>query len=145
ALADGEHRLVVDARGWVRLPEPDRTRTGIATRAIVADAQTDAQGGEMLVLRAADTQPASAMATPLHDHTAPSDDGAQLVVTVAASRTIGERQILAPTTIDVRAGELHIVSGRSGSGKTTLLGLLAGFSKPDVGTVTRPDPPPPVA
>jgi putative ABC transport system ATP-binding protein len=65
--------------------------------------------------------------------------GSDIIELQGASRSIGDRQILAPTDLAVRSGELLIVSGRSGSGKTTLLGLLAGFGTPSEGVVVRHD------
>ena len=54
---------------------------------------------------------------------------------------------LGPLSLEVRAGEFLCVVGPSGSGKSTLLSLLAGFLRPQVGTillgdlpVTGPDP-----
>ncbi len=127
----GQSRLVVDERGWVRLPEPDRIRAGISTRAVVGD-------GPALELHSPDatvaTQPAAAGYP-----AAPGDPlGHRDLVTVsAAGRSIGDVEILAPVTLSVRSGELLIVSGRSGSGKTTLLGLIAGYAAPDVGNLQR--------
>lgn len=40
--------------------------------------------------------------------------------------------------LEVRAGEIVLISGPSGSGKTTLLQLLAGFQRPDDGHVDWP-------
>ena len=37
--------------------------------------------------------------------------------------------------LDVRPGDLLVITGRSGSGKTTLLNLLAGLDRPTSGTV----------
>ncbi|WP_194165203.1 ABC transporter ATP-binding protein [Deinococcus terrestris] len=54
---------------------------------------------------------------------------------------------LGPLSLEVRAGEFLCVVGPSGSGKSTLLSLLAGFLRPQQGTillgdlpVTGPDP-----
>jgi putative ABC transport system ATP-binding protein len=44
--------------------------------------------------------------------------------------------ILDELSLRVREGELVVVYGPSGSGKTTLMDLIAGFQKPDAGTVT---------
>lgn len=41
-----------------------------------------------------------------------------------------------PTDLDVAAGEMVVVRGRSGTGKSTLLALLAGWCRPDAGSVT---------
>lgn len=44
---------------------------------------------------------------------------------------------LAPTDIDLAAGQLTALCGRSGSGKTTLLSIIAGWIEPSSGTVER--------
>lgn len=47
--------------------------------------------------------------------------------------------------LDVRRGEFLAIAGPSGGGKTTLINLLAGFQKPDSGTILKnglPLPPP---
>lgn len=58
---------------------------------------------------------------------------------------IPEREALFLQKLDVRRGEFLAVVGPSGSGKTTLINLLAGFQKPDSGTILKnglPLPPP---
>jgi iron(III) transport system ATP-binding protein len=42
---------------------------------------------------------------------------------------------LGPITLDVKKGELVAVLGPSGCGKTTLLRLIAGFERPDEGSI----------
>jgi ABC-2 type transport system ATP-binding protein len=43
---------------------------------------------------------------------------------------------LAPTSFELNAGEIVILSGPNGSGKTTLLSCLSGLIRPSNGTVT---------
>ena len=50
----------------------------------------------------------------------------------------GARDVLAGLDLAVGAGEIVALVGRSGSGKTTLLTLVAGFDRPDSGSVDRP-------
>lgn len=45
---------------------------------------------------------------------------------------------LAPTDLELRAGDRVLVEGPNGAGKSTLLGLLAGHLRPGTGTVVRP-------
>lgn len=55
-------------------------------------------------------------------------------------RSIGEQRrtmtALAPTDLDIRAGESLGIIGESGSGKSTLVRLLLGLDAPTAGTVT---------
>ncbi|MBN2798216.1 MAG: ABC transporter ATP-binding protein [Deltaproteobacteria bacterium] len=53
-----------------------------------------------------------------------------------ASRSFGKRQVLAPTSLTVNAGEVLGVVGPNGGGKSTLLLLLAGLLRPTSGTAT---------
>jgi ATP-binding cassette subfamily B protein len=48
--------------------------------------------------------------------------------------TYGNRRFLHGLDVQVRPGELVVVSGPPGSGKTTLAGIAAGLVDPDVGT-----------
>jgi ABC-2 type transport system ATP-binding protein len=43
---------------------------------------------------------------------------------------------LAPTSFEINAGEIAILSGPNGSGKTTLLSCLSGLIRPSSGTVS---------
>src|SRR5215831_18623561 len=47
----------------------------------------------------------------------------------------GDVNALAATDLTVRPGEFFTLLGPSGSGKTTLLRLIAGFERPDGGTI----------
>jgi len=49
--------------------------------------------------------------------------------------SIVKTRALAPTDLEVRAGELLVLLGPSGSGKTTLLNLLGGLDTPSEGHV----------
>jgi energy-coupling factor transport system ATP-binding protein len=53
-----------------------------------------------------------------------------------------DRPALAPTSVEVRAGEALAVLGPNGSGKTTLALLLGGLLAPTTGTVRMPGAPP---
>jgi ABC-type multidrug transport system ATPase subunit len=58
------------------------------------------------------------------------------------ARSYGSRVALAPTTLDVRAGETLALVGPNGAGKSTLLAILAGALAPSDGRVLTPEPPP---
>lgn len=50
-------------------------------------------------------------------------------------KSFGTHPVLAGLDLEVPAGSLTAILGPSGSGKTTLLRLLAGFERPDLGTI----------
>jgi iron(III) transport system ATP-binding protein len=52
------------------------------------------------------------------------------------SRSFGLTRAVDGVTLDVRTGEIFGVLGPSGCGKTTLLRLIAGFERPETGSVT---------
>jgi iron(III) transport system ATP-binding protein len=52
------------------------------------------------------------------------------------SRSFGLTRAVDEVTLEVRTGEIFGVLGPSGCGKTTLLRLIAGFERPQAGTVT---------
>ena len=51
------------------------------------------------------------------------------------TKAFGTTPVLHGVTLDAPAGTLTAVLGRSGCGKTTLLRIVAGFERPDAGTV----------
>jgi putative spermidine/putrescine transport system ATP-binding protein len=51
------------------------------------------------------------------------------------SKSYGSARALDAVDLDIRSGEFLTLLGPSGSGKTTLLMVLAGFIRPDVGSV----------
>ena len=55
------------------------------------------------------------------------------------TKAFGPTRAVCELSLDVAAGELVAVLGPSGCGKTTLLRLIAGFERPDSGTVTVGD------
>lgn len=134
-------RLVVDERGWVRLPEIERVRAGISTRAVIDfTAHSDPSRDTRIVLHAPTQSPPAVEMPFVSTNADPADRSLILsdIVTVAhAGFSIGKTTILAPTSLTVRRGELMIVAGRSGSGKTTLLSLIAGFRAPSTGSIER--------
>lgn len=51
------------------------------------------------------------------------------------SRSFGEVRAVAGVDLDIYEGEFITLLGPSGSGKTTVLRMIAGFEKPDSGTI----------
>ncbi|GAA0993923.1 ABC transporter ATP-binding protein [Acrocarpospora macrocephala] len=52
------------------------------------------------------------------------------------SKSFGARTVLKELDLTAPGGELTALIGRSGCGKSTLLRIIAGFDRPDAGTVT---------
>ena len=126
--AEGEQEtLVIDHRGWLRLPDELRRSARLGERVhAVGD-------GGAIVLRAARTADAGVLAVP--PVSAPRAPGAVVARLSRVARSYGATRVLAPLDLEIRAAELTVVHGRSGSGKTTLLRLLAGLERPSEGSV----------
>ncbi len=55
---------------------------------------------------------------------------------IGLSKSYGPTQVISGLDLEVDEGCVAVVLGPSGSGKTTLLRLIAGFDRPDAGTVS---------
>jgi ABC-type lipoprotein export system ATPase subunit len=124
----GQERLVVDARGWVRLPERARHATGLAEQ--VAVQETD--GGLLLSPGGSSSAPPERKSVVL---AAPAEVDAPVAVGEDLSLAFGDRVLFDGLDIAVEPGALTVVRGRSGTGKSTLLRILLGLIDPDAGTV----------
>jgi ABC-type lipoprotein export system ATPase subunit len=120
--------LVVDDRGWVRLPEPLRRAAGI-------DGGVRASGSvDRIVLDRAGA-PVAALSDPVLVAAANPAPGAAIASAAEVTIDRADRRVLDRVSIAVPAAALTVVQGRSGSGKTTLLRLLCGLDRPDSGRV----------
>jgi ABC-type lipoprotein export system ATPase subunit len=121
--------LVVDDRGWVRLPEALRRSSG-ATEGVRAAAD-----GDRIVLEGLGT-PADSVAVPA---VSASGRGLGTVEPVARLKGVrvafADRVVLDAYDLDVPPAALTVVRGRSGSGKSTVLRVLLGLADPDEGQV----------
>jgi ABC-type lipoprotein export system ATPase subunit len=126
----GRELLVVDARGWVRLPESVRARAKVGGR-VQVDASDDG-----VVLRAVDGHEPVARTEPALDQSGPGDAPAVDVVLRDVSKSYGEGPVLRDIAARLHAGAFNVVTGPSGSGKTTLLRLIAGLELPDRGEIS---------
>ncbi len=123
--AAADETLVVDDRGWVRLPEPMRRRTGLTSR---GHATVD---GDAIVLRSAADTVADIESRPPPSR--PATPGAEVASVTGIVVDRDGRRVLDSVSLVVPAGTLTVVRGRSGSGKTTLLRVLCGLERPDAG------------
>jgi ABC-type lipoprotein export system ATPase subunit len=125
----GTETLVVDDRGWVRLPEPLRRRTGLVERVHAREA-----GGSVVLSRTdgvkRDTRTAPCVGVP-----SASTAGEEVAVLSGVSVARDARPVLESVDLSLRGGTLSVVGGPSGSGKTTLLRILCGLERPDTGSV----------
>jgi ABC-type lipoprotein export system ATPase subunit len=125
----GEELLVVDDRGWLRLPEPVRPPTA-AVRAVPGASRA---GGITLVPAGppavAEQPPPDLPAAPV-----PVEPG-PVASLKSVTKAFGARVVLSGLDLDVPAGALTVVRGRSGAGKSTLLRVLVGLERADAGRV----------
>ena len=126
--AFAEDALVVDDRGWVRVPEPVRRAAGVGrlVRAALGDG-----GGIVLTPVGGDELPLRPFVeAPLP----PSSSG--IVAEMRVSHRYGGQPVLDDFALELERGALTVLQGRSGSGKSTVLRLLAGLERPTVGAVS---------
>jgi ABC-type lipoprotein export system ATPase subunit len=122
----GRSALVVDGRGWVRLPDTLRADAGIAGRAVAA-----AVNGQIsLVGLEGITHPAGVapVGTP---------EVGEVAVTVSDVEIELDTTTIGPVSMELRRGQVAVITGRSGSGKTTLLSVVMGVREPTSGVVER--------
>ena len=126
ATADSE-TLVVDDRGWVRLPDALRHGAGAVSGAVAV--ATD----DGVLLRGT----GSAVSAPTRA-VAPAPAGTSAVVATLSEVSIAYAgdTVLDHVDLEVRSHTLTVVCGRSGSGKSTLLRALTGLAPVDSGIVT---------
>ena len=118
--------LVVDDRGWVRLPDALRHGAGAVSGAV---AVATADG---VLLRGTGTAVDVEAAAGRSEHAR-----GEVVATLdAVSVAYGGTTVLDRVDVSVHAATLTVVSGRSGSGKSTLLRALTGLAPVDAGEVT---------
>jgi ABC-type lipoprotein export system ATPase subunit len=120
----GRTTLVVDGRGWVRLPDSLRTEARIAGRATAeaGDGRISLTGYGPVV--AGTSQTASAAVHP-----------GDIAVEVAAAEIDLDTRTIGPVSMVLRRGQVTVITGRSGSGKTSVLSIILGVGEPTRGEV----------
>jgi ABC-type lipoprotein export system ATPase subunit len=123
--------FVIDPRGWMRLPEPERLAVGISGGAIIT--LTD----DKTALRVERSESLREPTTPDGVSSASESDGSGELIAngVDVAVVIHDVVALAPVSFSVRRGELTVIAGPSGSGKTTLLSVLGELRAPSAGSV----------
>jgi ABC-type lipoprotein export system ATPase subunit len=126
-MLEGHNSLVVDGRGWVRLPDVLRAGAGVVSRVVAAavDGHISLVGSEPISDQVATTTVA--------DFTA---DGA-VAVTVRDAEIDLESVTIGPVSMELRRGQITVLTGRSGSGKISLLSVVLGVSDPTRGSVAH--------
>jgi ABC-type lipoprotein export system ATPase subunit len=125
--------FAIDPRGWMRLPEHERSLVGMTDRAVVSLADDDRS-----VLRVASAGMASATGLGAETvHAARRIAGGVVITGTDVSVVIDGVVALAPVSLEVRQGDFTVIAGPSGSGKTTLLSVLGGLRTPSSGSSVR--------
>jgi ABC-type lipoprotein export system ATPase subunit len=126
--APQDEALVVDSRGWVRVPEAQRLSAKVGeTLRLTQDGGTLRVEGDGQVPPQAPAPPALPEPARIATYPALSADALGLV--------LGERSLFDGLDVEVAPATLTVLRGRSGSGKSTLLRLLLGLLDPDEGRV----------
>jgi energy-coupling factor transport system ATP-binding protein len=133
--ATGPELLVVDDRGWLRLPEPLRHKAGLGV-GLGAELTVEADGGSLVLTPSASGPVLTERPRPVVPSSRPAAaSGAGEVAELAGVGKSYDRPVLHGVDLVVRPGELVVVRGRSGVGKSTLLRVLLGLERPDAGEV----------
>ena len=120
----GRNSLVVDGRGWVRLPDVLRADAGVVSRVVAAavDGHISLVGSE-----------------PIGDRVTTTSGGAttagEVAVKVCDAEIDLESVTIGPVSMELRRGQITVLTGRSGSGKTSLLSVVLGVGDPTRGSV----------
>jgi ABC-type multidrug transport system ATPase subunit len=123
--------LVVDGRGWVRLPDSLRADARITGRAVAV-----AVDGNISLVGS------GPVASAARGVTFPFGIGGEqiaddLAVSVREAEIDLDTTTIGPVSMELRRGQLTVITGRSGSGKTSVLSIVLGVSQPTRGVVER--------
>ena len=130
-----DEELVIDDRGWVRLPEPLRHRIGLVGRARVRSEGDSLRLSADRPVEYGPVAPPPQLPPPLPARSEAVAGTAALAALDRIAVAYAERVVFDDFSAVIRPGTLTVVRGRSGAGKSTLLRLLLGLADPDRGTV----------
>ncbi len=120
----GRNSLVVDGRGWVRLPDALRADTGVVGRVVAA-----AVDGHISLVGSEPVRVAVAKAT------GDTPKVGDVAVDVQEAEIDVDSVTIGPVSMQLRRGQITVITGRSGSGKTSLLAVVLGVKEPTRGAV----------
>ena len=128
--------LVVDDRGWLRLPEAVRRGAGHWGTVHLAHDGDDVRLSASPRGGSSESQAAGpAQAEPLR-LAGVAERGTPVLALRDVRLRLGDRDVLTGLCVDVEPGQLVALSGRSGAGKSTALRVALGLVTPDSGSVT---------
>lgn len=129
-MVAGRRSLVVDGHGWVRLPDALRVDAGIAGRVVAkaTDDQISLAGSEPTVPRP--------LLEPGRDQLIGPDSTNVAINLRDIEIDVGDTTI-GPVSMELRRGQITVITGRSGSGKTSVLSVVLGVAQPSRGVVER--------
>jgi ABC-type lipoprotein export system ATPase subunit len=129
-MVAGRRSLVVDGHGWVRLPDALRASAGVADRVVAEtiDGQISLVGSHPVRSRSVSDEDLDRVIGPDSTHVALNVRDIEIDI---GGTTIG------PISMELRRGQITVITGRSGSGKTSVLSVVLGISEPSRGAVER--------
>ena len=125
----GRTTLVVDGRGWVRLPDSLRTDARITGRAVAV-----AVDGNISLVGSG---PVASAASGVKFSIGRPQVADNLLVSVRDAEIDLDTTTIGPVSMELRRGQLTVITGRSGSGKTSVLSIVLGVSQPTRGVVEQ--------
>ena len=127
----GRTTLVVDGRGWVRLPDALRADARISGRAVAV-----AIDGNISLVGSGPVASAASGVT-FGFGIGGEQIADDLAVSVREAEIDLDTTTIGPVSMELRRGQLTVITGRSGSGKTSVLSIVLGVSQPTRGVVER--------
>ncbi|MBK5331223.1 MAG: ATP-binding cassette domain-containing protein [Ilumatobacteraceae bacterium] len=129
----GRTTLVVDGRGWVRLPDSLRADARIAGRAVAVAID----GNISLVGSGPVSSSAGGTTHPIGSYSVGVTPAESVAVSVREAEIDLDTTTIGPVSMELRRGQVTVITGRSGSGKTSVLSIVLGVGQPTRGVVER--------